>query len=539
MTKNDLDHHVRIAQSILRALDCPRSLAISMMLENGMWGEIANLKINPLDYNDHAIFFRDYQATKLLSKADWLPTGIDKRAVAKEKFLEAEESCRLTNLRWGLYRQMKLKFQPDYEQIFHSARRKIGKVLGDQLYRWTTLCDFGPGADGSTVRGMTSAYNKLSNPGCITGGALPYLAVFCSLTRLNTQFVWDTSTKLPSLSVVRGNKVTFVPKSAKTDRPIAVEPRWNMWMQKGFGKFLRTRLKLFGVDLDFQGLNQALAIYGSGTGKYATIDLASASDTISSEMVRAMLPEPWLTILDALRSPQYHLDGEWRTYEKWSSMGNGYTFELESLIFWALCSSITDDVSVYGDDIIIPTQFYDTALEVLSLCGFSPNRDKSFKEGYFRESCGTDAFNGENVTPIYWKNRLDDDGTLRLVNQISSLASKLNGGGSRSLSLKSVWKDLVYSLPKRFQQRGPSSLSTVIHDCESRWSSVRKFGWDGQFITVWLPIPRRFRFTNFDAALLSQYFQPSSDGYIVRDKYSWKKRTVFVPRSYGDIGPWE
>jgi hypothetical protein len=433
---------------------------------------------------------------------------------------------------------MEFQFLPYYERVFSSARRKIGKVLGDQLFKWTEFCDFGPGADGSTVSGMTSAYNKLSTPGCITGGAYPYLDTFASLTSLGRLFVGDVSARRLNVRLARGNTVTFVPKNAKTDRPIAVEPRWNIWMQKGVGRFLRNRLKLFGVNLDFQGLNQALAIYGSRTGKYATIDLASASDTVAYEVVQALLPEPWLTIFSALRSPSYRLDGEWKDYHKWSSMGNGYTFELESLIFWALCSSINEDVAVYGDDLIVPTESYQQVVRVLEVCGFKVNTEKSFSSGCFRESCGTDAFDGETVTPIYWKDTLDDQGTLRLVNQITVLSRRLGFSGYRTPSLRAVWKELVYQLPKRFQQRGPTSLSTVVHDTSSKWSAVRRYGWDGVFINLWLPIPRRFRFLDFDVALISQYFQPSSDGYVVRDRFCWKKRTVFVPSGYEDVGPW-
>ena len=565
MKEHELNRHRDIAIAILSALDCPRSLAVVILLRNDMWSEIANLKIDPLHYNDPETFFLAYQATKLLSKAKWLPTQIDLRQVAKEKFLESEKRCKVTNDRFRLLRQTELTLPPDLREAFHLARRKIGKVLGDRLYDWTSLCDFGPGADGSTERGMTSAYNKLSTPGCITHNALPYLNVFSELTTLGRLFVGNVETRELDLALSRGNAVTFVPKSAKTDRPIAVEPRWNMFFQKGLGRYIRNRLKHFGVNLDFQGLNQALAIYSSRTGKYATIDLASASDTVSKELVLALLPESWLTIFSALRSPAYHLDGEWAGYHKWSSMGNGYTFELESLLFWALCSSIDDDVAVYGDDLVVPTRSFDAVVRLLEFCGFEVNTSKSFSSTYFRESCGQDAFDGVDVTPIYWKEELDDQGTLTLVNQITLLSTRLGSPELRAPSLKKVWKDLVYQLPKRFQQRGPTTISTVVHDTSSAWSAVRKNGWDGVFITLWVPIPRRYGYTNWDAAVISHLVRrawsnlgvqlarsdlrdhaltfselPSlgSHGYTIRDRVVWKKRTVFVPCGYRDIGPW-
>ena len=566
MNKHELDRHVRTAEQILRALDCPRALSVVILMRYEMWDEIANLRLDPLAFNDAESFFKAHQATKLLSKAKWLPTSFDKRLVAKKKFEEAEDQCGRTNVIWESYRRMKFQFLPDLERVFALARRKIGKVLGDNLYAWTELCDFGPGADGSTDRGMTSAYNKLSTPGCITLGAYPYLETFSELTALGRLFVGNLETRMLDITFSRGNAVTFVPKSAKTDRPIAVEPRWNIFFQKGMGRYIRNRLKHFGVNLDFQGLNQALAIYGSRTGKYATIDLASASDTVSKEVVLALLPEPWLTILAAMRSPAYRLDGEWHSYHKWSSMGNGYTFELESLLFWALCSSVNEDVAIYGDDLIVPTESYESIVRVLEVCGFSVNMEKSFHSGPFRESCGQDAFDGVSVTPIYWKEILDDQGTLTLVNQISVLATRLGPEEFRFPGLKKVWKDLVYQLPKRFQQRGPTTISTVVHDVETSWSAVRKNGWDGVHLTVWVPVPRRFRYFHYEAAVLSlllrrewsnlgvqlprfvdlrvyasEFSEPpslGSHGFTVRDRVDWKKRTVFVPCGHRGIGPW-
>lgn len=577
MKEHELNRHRDIACAILGALDCPRALTVVILLRYEMWDEIANLKLDPMHFNDSDSFFRAHQATKLLSKAKWLKTSFDKAAVAKVKFLESEELCRETNLVWRQSFQNGHKPKPDFERILFSARRKIGEVLGSNLYSWVELCDFGPGADGSTENGMTSAYNKLSDPGCVTPGAYPYLNALCELTALSRLFVGNIGTGRLDIAFSRGNTVTFVPKSAKTDRPIAVEPRWNIFLQKGLGRYIRRRLKPRGVNLDYQGLNQALAILSSRTGKYATIDLASASDTVSYEVVKELIPFPWLSIFDSLRSPNYRLDGEWSEYHKWSSMGNGYTFELESLLFWAICSSVDEDISVYGDDLIVPAESYEAIREVLEFCGFRVNLEKSFSSGPFRESCGRDAFNGDDVTPIYWKEPLDDQGLLTLVNQLTVLSVRLGSKDFRLKNLKKTWKELVYQLPKRFQQRGPTTISTVVHDSQSQWRACRKYGWDGVFINIEVPVPRKFRYRNFDAAVLSQLLRrewsnfglqfscdseeflslnsdleslqrfaaefcerPSlgSHGYTVRDRVEWKKRTVFIPCGYEDVGPW-
>ena len=97
-------------------------------------------------------------------------------------------------------------------------------------------------------------------------------------------------------------------------------------------------------------------------------------------------------------------------------MGNGFTFELESLIFWAITVACVElenlssgrrdtRVSVYGDDIIAPTYSVDLLLESLKYCGFRINEAKSFWDGPFRESCGEHYFSGERVTPFFVKDQ--------------------------------------------------------------------------------------------------------------------------------------
>jgi hypothetical protein len=89
-------------------------------------------------------------------------------------------------------------------------------------------------------------------------------------------------------------------------------------------------------------------------------------------------------------------------------MGNAYTFELETMIFMALASACTElsgsdkrFVSVYGDDIVVPSPAWDLLRRTLSRCGFVPNEKKTFVSGPFRESCGKHYYNGADVSPFY------------------------------------------------------------------------------------------------------------------------------------------
>jgi len=143
---------------------------------------------------------------------------------------------------------------------------------------------------------------------------------------------------------------------------------------------------------------------------FVTLDLASASDSISSELCRLVLPPAWYGYLMDLRSPEGECGGEVFSYEKISSMGNGFTFALESAIFTAIVYAVEkhlhgrfdqSKVAVYGDDIIVRKSSADLTIRMLNLCGFNLNLEKSFCSGPFRESCGADWFSGTPVRPVF------------------------------------------------------------------------------------------------------------------------------------------
>jgi len=140
-----------------------------------------------------------------------------------------------------------------------------------------------------------------------------------------------------------------------------------------------------------------------------------ASDTLAYELVRDLLPEDWFELLDCLRSPKGEYQGVQTRWAKFSSMGNGFTFQLESLIFYALASSVAKhlgyerrDVAVYGDDIIIPAGMALRLVDVLAYSGFHVNTSKSYFFGPFRESCGSDWYEGRYVRPFFLKRKMQN-----------------------------------------------------------------------------------------------------------------------------------
>jgi len=184
------------------------------------------------------------------------------------------------------------------------------------------------------------------------------------------------------------------------------------------------------------------------TDGLATLDLKAASDSMSIELVYELLPFDWADFLDSIRSRKAALpSGETITLEKFSSMGNGFTFELESLIFWAISSSVAslmeskEEILVYGDDIICSQFIAKEVVQALAFIGFQTNLEKSFLEGNFYESCGKHYFQGEDVTPIYQKELVCfDPETVRCGNRLLRLAYRFGNGFVAEKRLLVPWQ---------------------------------------------------------------------------------------------------
>lgn len=212
------------------------------------------------------------------------------------------------------------------------------------------------------------------------------------------------------LKIVNYNKIALVPKTVLTDRTVGAEPLWNSFVQSGAGELISLLLKRVGIDITDQTRNGHLAFVASLFGHLVTIDLSSASDTIAIELCRLLLPPAWFDFLNSIRSKYYRLPGDHKShrYHKFTSMGNGFCFPLETLLFAAVCEAANQEVcgdaesySVYGDDIIVPTETSARVLQMLRYCGFLPNARKTFTSGPFRESCGKDWYAGYNVRPLF------------------------------------------------------------------------------------------------------------------------------------------
>ncbi len=416
------------AQKVWESIDTPVSLSCSIMARHKEYAQLVKMKIDPLSYVEPESFALDYQSVKLLSKYPYLDTGIDTELAAREAFHKAESQCLETNRRFRLRESKGELFPSSVESVLSIAARKISRILGDVPSLDLLDFSFGPGA-AYGVRRETSVYNKVVSTLECTYAFADKLPEF-----LEEFPGWIPEGNHP-VQLLQGSQLAFVPKDAKTQRPICIEPLLNGLFQKGVGSWVRDRLHRFGVDLRDQSINQRLA-GRAWSEELATVDFTSASDTISYLVVMDLLPFDWFEFLDRARSASYEDGSCWKTFQKFSSMGNAYTFELETLIFYALACASCEylgiefetgiNLHVYGDDVILPKQAFDLFSEVTECCGFTVNKDKSFSEGPFFESCGHDFFFGSNVRPYLVKRKLDTLlGAFYAANTIRRIQSRI------------------------------------------------------------------------------------------------------------------
>jgi len=363
--------------------------------------------------SDPAEFSACYLFAEIFSKLDDRKAASFKTEAALQDFQDGEERCRLTNERLKAHWDSRDVFvNGSVRQLLHAASWKIQSLLG--AFCWDDASQYfgwGPGSTTRLPRTRSHPGYKYSGQPESTDGNLALANAAILRSPLWSREVGYLTDKILNVSIVEGSKIITVPKNYKKERTIAVEPCMNMFVQKGIGMLIRRSLRRVGVDLNDQTRNQRLARVGSLSGLLATVDLSMASDTVSKEIVRLLLPPDWFSALDACRSHKGYLpSGELITFEKFSSMGNGFTFELESLIFWALCSAVLDHrrskdrrLAVYGDDIVIETASVPLLFEVLEFAGFKPNVKKTHVQGTFRESCGKHYLAGDDVSPFYVK----------------------------------------------------------------------------------------------------------------------------------------
>lgn len=282
----------------------------------------------------------------------------------------------------------------------------------------------GPGATSERISGNSKYrwkywHDRLEPYFPLVGSAYP-MGISDQLEELNEVSVLPESEELPL-------RVVSVPKTLKSPRIIAIEPCCMQYAQQGIRDYLYSRLESWWltkghVNFRDQSINQTLAISSSRDGRLATIDLSDASDRVPRDLAMRMFEynQDLHDSILACRSTKAQLpNGVFLdSINKFASMGSALCFPVEAMYFYTICVVallesmhlsvnarnvyfVTRSLYVYGDDIIVPSAYADSVLEHLQKYNCKVNTHKSFWTGKFRESCGVDAYNGEQVTPVY------------------------------------------------------------------------------------------------------------------------------------------
>lgn len=361
--------------------------------------------------------------------------------VAWKKFLRSNERCRTWSLapNTSLDEELCGEFQNLLYRFFYPEGHNLVFHLNDLFDRGRC----GPGA-AIGARGEDFYTKFFDSPLTCTTERL--LTAYSNAVVNDQRSLWgaaesNRAARYGEPTLVLGSRFSFVPKDDTTSRLIAIEPSLNMFYQLGLGRLLEERLvSFFGLDITSQPqINQEAARFGSVTDDLATLDLSNASDSVGKTMLSWALPRPIRDLLWSLRSPSgaritrsdTGLAEESLELHMVSTMGNGFTFPLETLVFSCVvvaciksvgakpCRPYTlslprsgEDINslgywgVFGDDIICHKRVALRVNRLLDLLGFEVNHDKSFIEGVFRESCGRDFFKGRDVRGVFIK-RLD------------------------------------------------------------------------------------------------------------------------------------
>lgn len=448
-------------------------------------------------YSTAALHFAASQLIAVVRKFPWDPAliGTDPEGTAISSFMAAEHRCKWVN-RW--FRARRRCFDDTWEQPLSRIRGFVRYVLGDMpnLPEIYDLCDLTEGANLGVHGDATNLSRKLlAKSWSVTPSALPYFAAaLCHNVHFATkvargngvvQSLWVSDKDLQgSCDLVAYNKVAFVPKDAGTFRSVATEPLGNGYLQKGTDLQMRKHLKRVGFDLSDQSLNQRLACEGSvdeSEDGFCTIDLKEASNSICTEFVKEALPPEWFCYLERIRSPMFRLpSGKDVRYEKFCSMGNGFCFPLQTLLFASICHAANAgkpgvDYAVYGDDIIVRRKVFEDVVLLLKRFGFKTNSRKTFSQGPFRESCGANWYKGEDVTPFTLDFELD---SLSSMFKAINLARR-NSATSRVFS--SAVAALIKRLPEEFRFfrpfKGPVDTGIDLLDLQFKpsWGRSSKF----------------------------------------------------------------
>jgi hypothetical protein len=355
----------------------------------------------------------------------------DPDAKAVEKFLASNKKCRdwKLSLQDSLDELLFLELKSQVDNFLHPGGTELVSSMFDILKHART----GPGS--AIGAKANSFYAKLCSSSLTTTSRDLYdeYKNYVQWFTLFSEAEVHRYERFGEPAIVNSSRFHLVPKTKDISRMICVEPSLNMYYQLGLGAILESRLRdYFQIDLKRQpSENRALAYRGSIDSSFSTIDLASASDSISLRLCEEIFPQWFFELLLRLRVSSTMIDQKRVGLYMISTMGNGFTFPLQTVIFSCLIRAAysvaciplergcTKNWACFGDDIIVEAKAFRYVSRLLTLLGFEMNSTKTFSEGPFRESCGADWFYGQPIRGVYVKSLASQQDILITINLLN------------------------------------------------------------------------------------------------------------------------
>lgn len=386
--------------------------------------------------NDSTVAYAfNRQVNDILKKYCSLTSDKDRlQAEAFDKFRQTNLHMGQTNdlIRQGSFQELtRIQSSTKVEDKIHlRAKHLVNQVLGSfSLEEMYTEARNSSGSSLGVSYRDTSPEAKFTLPMSVTTRAKPYIVDYLTYDGSLRRAIDNFNDKRPLAEwyeTVEGSRATTVDKTTEKRRFICIEPTANMFFQQGLMQMMYKRLKTVGLNvMSLPDRHKQWAKFSSISLKDATIDWSSASDCVSIELLRWLLPPAWFDMVWDLRCDSTELEnGSREKLQMISTMGNAVTFPLETLTFWAYAMATIFTInnktsntmfprwdhlygccSVFGDDCILPTYAAKLYLSVMGGIGFIVNDDKSFYDGpmQFRESCGGDYLAGYDVRPFTLK----------------------------------------------------------------------------------------------------------------------------------------
>jgi len=506
----------RVALSICSGLHTPLAAEVIENIRQRKWKDLAQMRVHPSSYVSKEMYFSDAVAVSLLRNLP-MPTGIQTDNVAKATWRACEILCKGTNMRMSaISHSIEYPLAADLDDQFLQAQITLVKCVRKWVSRLLGPAPkfiYGRPSKKATYElrfANSSLINKFAkNPAHTPNLKWPFATLDWRTTAWGRSLeggILPDGPLLPrdtsGLPQVSGNRFSTVPKDGTTDRPIACEPTLNAYAQLGVGGVLKKRLRRWGLlatkqtcGFESQSWHRRLAQKASRDGEMVTIDLSSASDTVAYGVVQLLFAKEWVDLFSEYRAPRTDIIEKVKVnrvpikrrtvflLEKLSSMGNGFTFEVETALFAAIAAASMElvgleprfphNISVYGDDIIVPVEASKMLLNALTYFGFIPNKNKSFTSGPFRESCGGDFWDGADVRPIFFEK--DPKGPIDWI----SVHNKVARLAKRGIPVGPALQLCREQLPARLRSvYGPDYLGDIVlHDPYGLEEPITKVIW--------------------------------------------------------------